>query len=70
MARWRHEIQIAIQRRRAAMARAVLPKSSAREEWLLLGRTEGPPCAESRAPLLSSDDWEEAAGDAKEWAAD
>ena len=44
LARWRHEIQIAIQRRRAAMARAVLPKSSAREERLLLGRTEGPLC--------------------------
>ena len=46
------------------MARAVLPQHSAREEWLLSGRTEGPPCAEDRAPLLSSEDWEEADGKA------
>ena len=47
------------------MARAVLPKSSAREEWLILGRTEGPPSAERRAPMLSDEDWdvEEAAGE-------
>ena len=32
--RWMHEIQIALLRRRAAMARAVLPNPSARAEWL------------------------------------
>ena len=59
LSRWRHEIQVAIQRRRAAMARAVLPQSSTREEWLLHGRTEGPPGTEDRLPQLSSEDWEE-----------
>ena len=56
LSRWRHEIQIAIQRRRAAMARAVLPQSSALEEWLLCGRTEGSPCSDCRAPQLSAAD--------------
>eukprot|EP00973_Karenia_brevis_P052147 7245291-Karenia_brevis.AAC.1 len=37
LSRWRHEIQIAILRRRAAMHRAVLPKLSAFEQWLLTG---------------------------------
>ena len=32
--RWKHEIQIALLRRRAAMARAVLPNPSARAEWV------------------------------------
>ena len=35
--RWKHEIQIALLRRRAAMARAALPDPSAREEWLFVG---------------------------------
>ena len=35
--RWKHEIQIALLRRRAAMARAVLPNPSLRAEWLLAG---------------------------------
>ena len=35
--RWKHEIQIALLRRRAAMTRAVLPNPSARAEWLLSG---------------------------------
>ena len=34
---WKHEIQIARLRRRAAMTRAVLPNPSARAEWLLAG---------------------------------
>ena len=33
--RWKHEIQIALLRRRAAMTRAVLLNISARERWLL-----------------------------------
>ena len=37
MGRWRHEIQIAILRRRAAMCRAVLPKATAFEHWLRTG---------------------------------
>ena len=35
--RWKHEIQIALLRQRAAMARAVLLNPSARTEWLLAG---------------------------------
>ena len=34
---WKHELQIALLRRRAAMTRAVLPNPSARAEWLLAG---------------------------------
>ena len=33
--RWKHEIQVALVRGRAAMTRAVLPRTSARAEWLL-----------------------------------
>ena len=32
---WKHEIQIPLLRRRAAMTRAVLPNLSERAEWLL-----------------------------------
>ena len=35
--RWKREIRIALPRRRADMARAVLPNPSARAEWLLAG---------------------------------
>ena len=35
--RWKHDIQVALLRRRAAMTRAVLPNLSARAEWLLAG---------------------------------
>ncbi len=37
LARWRHEIGVAIMRRRAAMVRAVLPKPSAKELWMVTG---------------------------------
>ena len=50
--RWKHEIQIAILRRIAAMTRAVLPRSSAKQLWLLSGqpdRAEGE--AERAVPL-------------------
>ena len=50
--RWRHELQVAIQRRKAAMARAVLPRMSARATWLLTGFVEGVPCSEAREPPL------------------
>ena len=36
-ARWRHEVAIALQRRRAAMLRAVLPARGQRQEWLARG---------------------------------
>ena len=38
---WKHEIQIALLRRRAAMARAVLPNLSAWAEWLFAGIIDG-----------------------------
>ena len=38
--RWKHEIQIALLRRRAPTTRAVLPNPSARAEWLLAAQTE------------------------------
>lgn len=38
--RWRHEIGIAIQRRKAAMIRMVLPSRDVRREWLLSGRLD------------------------------
>ena len=53
--RWR----VAIQRRRAAMARSVLPLASASEIWLLSGRTEEPLSTEGRAPQISAADLEE-----------
>jgi len=37
MARWRHEIGVAIARRRAAMMRSVLPKPNAKELWMMTG---------------------------------
>eukprot|EP00973_Karenia_brevis_P047960 6655894-Karenia_brevis.AAC.1 len=37
LARWKHELSVAILRRRAAMARACLPRKTAREMWLLTG---------------------------------
>ena len=54
--RWRHEITIAILRRRAAMSRAVLPRRSARQRWLLSGQTSLPPSGDIRAPQLDDDD--------------
>ena len=50
--RWKHELQIALQRRRAAMSRAVLPRASARSAWLLTGQTATVPSSLSRAPPL------------------
>jgi hypothetical protein len=37
LSRWKHEIQIAILRRRAAMFRATQPKVGAKDAWLLTG---------------------------------
>ncbi len=55
LARWRHEVQIAILRRRAAMLRAVLPRPSARAEWLLTGFVQGLPDSAHRAPPIAAD---------------
>lgn len=55
LGRWKHEIMIAILRRRAAMARAVLPSRCAWETWMLWGRTEEQPASLLRAPPLEED---------------
>ena len=55
VSRWKHEIQIAILRRRAAMSRAVLPKATAEELWLLTGRVDRDDGPNSRAPPLDED---------------
>jgi hypothetical protein len=55
---WRHEIQIAIMRRRAAMARAVLPRLTAIALWLLTGHTDAMPSSGGREEPLDEDaDW-------------
>jgi hypothetical protein len=55
VSRWQHEVQIAILRRRAAMARAVLPRASAQELWLLTGQTDRDINDGDRAPPLDED---------------
>ena len=55
LGRWRHEIQIAILRRRAAMCRAVLPRPSRFEHWLLTGEADRSAGAEGRAAALGED---------------
>jgi hypothetical protein len=52
LSRWKHEVQIAIQRRRAAMARAVLPRATPQELWLLTGQGGLQPDPAERAPPL------------------
>ncbi len=69
LGRWRHALQIAIQRRRAAMTRAVLPRRSRREEWLLTGRTETTPSSAFRAPPLDDDGAAESGDDGEDEAA-
>ena len=56
LGRWRHELQVTIQRRRAAMARAVLPRVSARAAWFLTGRAEEGSSSIGRAPFLEGDE--------------
>ena len=50
-ARWRHEIAIALQRRKAAMLRAVLPRGTWRQEWLARG--SGPCDTEAEVRLTA-----------------
>ena len=60
-ARWKHEIGVAIQRRMAAMLRAVLPKERGRQAWLAgAGEREG-----GRLPALEEDEEEEKEKDAE-----
>ena len=50
--RWKHEIMVAILRRRAAMARSVMPEITRRQEWLRSGFADAEPDSISRLPLL------------------
>ena len=55
VARWRHEIQIAILRRRAGMCRAVLPKATAHEHWLLTGDADRCEDSDRCEPLVEDE---------------
>ena len=57
--RWKHEISVAIARRRAAMARAVLPRLGKSQKWLLAGQSDEAPTDADRLPPLSADDDDE-----------
>ena len=62
--RWKHGIQIAFLRRRAAMTRAVLSHTSARAKWLLAGLRDRVANHWIRAPPLDGQDDDED-GDAR-----
>lgn len=55
LARWRHEIKVAILRRRAAMVRACLPQAASHTTWLLTGYTSKVPSSTVRASPLEED---------------
>ena len=55
LARWRHEIQITLQQRRAAMTRAVVPQMTAAEAWMLTGHRPAVPCSAGRTQILDGD---------------
>ena len=58
VARWEHEIAIALARRRAAMSRAVLPRLSGVGRWLAWGCTEGKPKSDVRCRAIEEEsDW-------------
>ncbi len=52
LGRWRHEITVAVLRRRAAMARAAMPRRSSRQDLLLAGRRVAPATSSGRAAQL------------------
>ncbi len=66
--RWRQEITTTIMRRRAAMARAVLPRRGLHQRWLLSGHTIEQPSSDVRAPLLD-DEWDDQSADEERGAA-
>ena len=55
MGRWKHEVAIAIARRRAGMARAVMPRKTARQRWLLNGMADQAPTSNLRQPCIEDD---------------
>ena len=54
--RWKHEIQTATLRRRGAMARAVLPRATAHEDWMLTGRAGRDEELPASAAILEEED--------------
>ena len=62
--RWKHEVQVAILRRRAAMARAVLARTPAREIWLLTGQADRADGEDARAAPLDDDGTADGGSDA------
>ena len=61
--RWRHEITVAIMRRRAAMMRAVLPKMKERDIWLLEGVSPNESIEGQRQPCIEDEEDEVEQGD-------
>ena len=53
--RWGHEIQVAIQRRKAAMARVGLRKLSAKDDWLLARKGPAEVVTTDRAAPVEED---------------
>ena len=70
LSRWRHEVQVALLRRRAAMMRAVMPQPSPQSDWLLTGFVQGPPDAVHRAPLVEDGDCDAEAAEDEQDAGD
>ena len=74
LSRWRHEIQVALQQRRAAMTRAVLPRMSAADACLLTGYSATVPSSDRRTPPLdqggAADEVDDPDGDEAESADD
>ena len=57
--RWKHEITVAIARRRAAMTRAVLPQQAEQLQWILGGRPREGEAESAPGRLLTVEDDEE-----------
>ena len=57
-ARWRHEVAVAIQRRKAAMMRACLPDRTRRREWLACGGRLYDADGAGQLPTLQPDETE------------
>ena len=55
VSRWKHKSQIAILHRRFTMTRAVLPRATAQELWLLAGQVDTDGGGDSRAVPLEED---------------
>ena len=58
LGRWRHEVQISILRRRAGMHRAVLPRPSKFQEWLLTGNADRCAAVAGREEVIEEEEEE------------